>query len=206
VADRDSGRSAKRSAYPDWLRDEFGSLIDKLNVDDDRKRLLRSRWLDEVTWMERKANRARNGYYALRLTTVVGAVLVPALVSLSPSDQTLEDVVRVATWVVSLVVAITAAVEQFFHFGERWRSYRRTAEMLKTEGWLYLQLSGPYARDGTTHADAYPEFALRVEELIQSDVDHFLTEVAVEREKKRDEKPVEKERAKNDGKEAKPEE
>jgi hypothetical protein len=178
---------AKVDAYSDWLTTEFGGLIDELDVDDTRKRFLRSRWLDQVIWTEGKATKARNRYYGLRLTTVVGAVLVPALVSLNPSNETLDDVFQVATWVVSLVVAISAAVEQFFHFGDRWRNYRRTAERLKAEGWLYLQLSGPYGTDRTTHASAYEAFALRVEELIQSDVDAYLTEVTVERERKREE-------------------
>lgn len=180
--------TAKPKSYPAWLSSEFGGLIDDLEVDEQRKRYLKSRWLDQVMWTEGKANRARNRYYALRLTTVVGAVLLPALVSLNPSSETLDDVVRVATWVVSLVVAISAAVEQFFHFGDRWRNYRRTAERLKAEGWLYLQLSGPYATSRATHASAYRGFAVRIEELIQADVDAYLTEVAVEREKKRDEK------------------
>ena len=62
---------------------------------------------------------------------------------------------RIATWVVGLVVAISAAIE-FFHYGDRWRTYRRTAELLKTEGWLFLQLSGRYSANGSTHAAAYP--------------------------------------------------
>ena len=179
---------ARETSYPDWLKSEFDSLIDELDVDEQRKRFLKSRWLDQVIWTEGKASRARNRYYLLRLTTVVGALLVPALVSLDPSDETLHDAARIATWVVSLVVAISAAVEQFFHFGDRWRNYRRTAERLKAEGWLYLQLSGPYARDRATHEAAYPSFAIRVEELIQADVDAYLTEVAGEKEKKREEK------------------
>ncbi len=177
--------TANTTSYPDWLKSEFGAMIDELDVDQPRKRFLKSRWLDQVIWTEAKANRARNSYYLLRLTTVVGALLVPALVSLDFSDDTLDDTARIATWVVSLIVAVSAAVEQFFHFGERWRNYRRTAERLKAEGWLYLQLSGPYAGDGATHEAAYPSFALRVEELIQADVDSYLTEVAVEKEKKK---------------------
>lgn len=178
-----------KTSYSDWLKSEFGGLIDELEVDQQRKRFLKSRWLDQVIWTEGKAHQARNRYYLLRLTTVVGALLVPALVSVNPSDETLDDAVRIATWVVSLIVAASAAVEQFFHFGDRWRNYRRTAERLKAEGWLYLQLSGPYAGNHATHEGAYSAFAIRVEELIQSDVDAYLTEVAVEKkEKKRAEK------------------
>jgi uncharacterized protein DUF4231 len=170
----------KPPSYPDWLKGEFGQLVDDLDLEPQRKRFLRSRWLDQVAWTEGKAGRARNRYYGLRLTTLVGALLVPALATLDPADDTAKNAVRVATWVVGLVVATSAAVEGFFHYGERWRTYRRTAELLKTEGWLYLQLSGRYSADGATHADVYPMFALRVEELIQADVDTYLTKVAAE--------------------------
>lgn len=171
---------AKPPPYPDWLKREFGQLVDDLDLEPSRKRFLRSRWLDQVVWTESKAVRARNRYYALRLTTLVGALILPALATLDPQDDSLHNAVRIATWVVGLVVAISAAVEAFFRFGDRWRSYRRTAELLKTEGWLFLQLSGRYGANGSTHAEAYPTFALRVEELIQSDVDRYLTKVAVE--------------------------
>jgi Protein of unknown function (DUF4231) len=179
-----------KSSYNDWLKSEFGELIEGLSVDDRKKRFLKSRWLDQVLWTESQAGKARNRYYVLRLTTVIGAVLVPALVSLTLSDDTLNDAVRVATWIVSLVVAISAAVEQFFHFGDRWRNYRRTAERLKAEGWFYFQLSGPYATDRGTHTSVFDDFAARVEATIQSDVDTYLTEIVVEREKPKD-KPVE---------------
>jgi Protein of unknown function (DUF4231) len=174
---------ARRRSYPQWLEREFESLIEDLELEPQQKRFLRSRWLDQVLWLERKATRARNLYYGLRLTTVVGALLVPAFVSLSIANDTLDDAVTVVTWVISLVVAVSAALEQFFHFGDRWRSYRRTVERLKAEGWLFLQLSGRYAADGATHEAAYPAFATRTERLIASDLDSFLTEVAVERER-----------------------
>jgi Protein of unknown function (DUF4231) len=171
---------AKPPSYPDWLRGEFGQLVDDLDLEPPRKRFLRSRWLDQVVWTEAKAAQARNRYYGLRLTTLVGALIVPALATLDPADDTAKNAARIATWVVGLVVATSAAIEGFFHYGERWRTYRRTAELLKTEGWLYLQLSGRYSASGATHATVYPMFALRVEELIQADVDTYLTKVAAE--------------------------
>ena len=174
----------RKETYSDWLKAEFGGLIDELDLQPAQKRFLRSRWLDQVTWLEEKANGARQRYYALRLTTVVGAVLVPALVTVNTTTSSLDVAARVATWIVSLVVAISAAVEQFFRFGERWRHYRQSAELLKAEGWLFLQLGGAYGLNGATHDRIYPAFATRVEELIKSDVDVYVTKVAVERERK----------------------
>jgi hypothetical protein len=163
-----------KPTYSDWLKLEFGGLIEDLDLQPERKRYFRSRWLDQLAWCEAKANGARKRYYALRLTTVVGALLVPALVTVNTT----------ASWIISLVVAISAAVEQFFHYGDRWRHYRQTAERLKAEGWLFLQRGGAYGLNGATHDETYPAFATRVEELIKSDVDVYLTEVAVDREKK----------------------
>ena len=160
---------------------ELASLVDELEVDAMRKRFLNARWLEQLVWFEQKAAQARDRYYRLRLTTVIGAVILPALVTVDAGSDGLGTSVRAATWLVSLVVAASAATEQLFHFGERWRNYRQTAERLKAEGWLFLELSGRYANGASTHASEVAAFLARVEELVRSDVDAYLTEIAVER-------------------------
>jgi phosphate/sulfate permease len=135
--------------------------------------------------MEGKAGKAQRYYYRLRLVTIVGAVVVPALVALNTLNGWPGTAAQIATWIVSLVVAVSAAVEGFFQFGQRWRNYRSTAERLKTEGWLFFQLAGPYAADAS-HADAFRTFASRVEDLIQKDVDVYITEVAAEKQRTSD--------------------
>jgi len=177
-------RKRKKDAYSDWLKTEFGGMVESLELPPMEKRFLISRWLDQVAWMEGEANEARDRYYFLRLVTVVGAVILPALVGLNTLEGDLGDAVRVATWIVSLLVAVSAAVEEFFHFGERWHHYRQTVERLKKEGWLYFQLSGPYGAGGGSHASAYPGFAQRVEEIIQSEVDVYVTQVTVEKQER----------------------
>jgi hypothetical protein len=171
-------------SYAEQLSETFGSQIESLDVlTPAQKAYLTSRWLDQVSWLEGKAAKAQARYYRLRLVTVVGAVMIPALVGLDPAGGTWEVVVRSATWTVSLVTAASAAVEGFFRFGERWRTYRRTAEQLKTEGWLYLQLAGRYGVDGADHRALYSAFVNRVEEIVTSDVEIYLTEVVAERSK-----------------------
>ena len=96
-------------------------------------------------------------------------MMVPALVSLQTLDTDLGSLAQTLSVLVSLVVAVSAAIEQFFDFGGRWQHYRRTVEQLKTEGWSFMQLSGRYA-DAATHAQAYTTFADRVEHIIQSDI------------------------------------
>ena len=167
--------------YADELRRTLSTQIDALALEPAQKSYLLARWLDQVSWLESKAAKSQKRYYRLRTITVVGAVIVPALVGLHGLGGELGTIVRAATWVVSLVTAASAAIEGFFRFGERWRTYRRTAEQLKTEGWLYFQLAGRYGVDGAGHAALYGAFVNRVEEIVTSDVEVYLTEVVADR-------------------------
>ena len=172
--------AAGRLAYEDLLKQELGAVIDQLQLSDLQKRCLRARWLGAVMWMEGKAKQAQRAYYALRLLIIIGGVIVPTLVSLDLGSDRAAELVRWATLGLSLLVAISAAIEGFFRYGERWRHYRSIVERLKIEGWQFFQLSGPYAQHGS-HAAAYAAFATGVEEIIQSDVQQYITEVVREK-------------------------
>ena len=41
---------------------------------------MRSRWLDQIVWLEGKANGSQRWYYGLRLVAIVGGLIVPALI------------------------------------------------------------------------------------------------------------------------------
>lgn len=171
--------------YHQRLKAELGQLVDQLELSPLQKRCVRGRWLDTVLWMEGRANATRNRYYLLRLSIIGGGVLIPALISLDLAGGGGEMLLRWATFALSLVVAISAALEGFFRYGERWRHYRRTVELLKTEGWQFFQQSGRYA-DAGGHADAFPAFAGRVEDLIESNVETYVTEITRERDERKD--------------------
>ena len=160
------------------LKADLDQLIAQLRLSELRRQFLRSRWLDQLVWVEGRATHNRDRYFFWRLITIIGGVLVPALVTLQLNGSATASVTWV-TFAVSLLVAISAAVEGFFRYGERYRHYRRTAELLKTEGWQFLQLTGHYRRH-IAHATAYPLFAGRVEDILQQDVDAYITTVAAE--------------------------
>ncbi len=60
------------SSYREYLKQDLDELIDRLDLDDLKKRFMRSRWLDQVLWMEGRADRTREWYYRLRLATIIG--------------------------------------------------------------------------------------------------------------------------------------
>lgn len=165
------------TSYRDWLRQDFGELIDLLTVGELEKRYLRSRWLDQVLWTEQQAARQQRRYYVLRVIAILGGVLIPALVSLDVGGNAAEAV-RWSAFGIGLVVAAAVALEGFFRFGERWRHYRRSAELLKIEGWQFLQGAGAY--QGQDHASAFPVFAARTEAILQQDLDVYISVVMAE--------------------------
>ena len=89
------------------------------------------------------------------------------------------EAIRILSFFVSLGVAALAAYEEVMQFGERWRHYRRTAELLKTLGWQYLTLSGVFKRF-RTHDDAFTAFTERVEDVLNQDVEGYLSAVTAE--------------------------
>lgn len=173
----------KKPTDHERMRAEMGKLIEALELPELNKQFLQARWLEQVIWLDKKAWSSVLRHNLLRLTTIIGGVIVPALVSLNVGGGT-ATVIQGITFTVSLLVALSAAVEEFFHYGERWRHYRRTVESLKSEGWQFFQLSGPYAN--LTHVQAYPAFAARVEELSREEVETYMTQVVKEKKEKDD--------------------
>lgn len=163
--------------YGSWLRQDLESVIDALpSLSEQQKHFLRSRWMDQVLWMEAKAARARRWHYLLRLVAVVGGVVTPALVGLQLDDDG-QRLLGVAAIALSVLVAAAVGIEGLLQLGDKWRHYRGTVEALKGEGWLFFQRSGPY-RSHPTHADAYQAFAERVEGIIQPSIEGYLAEIS----------------------------
>jgi hypothetical protein len=139
--------------------------------------------------MEKKSGQCQRWYYILRLIAIIGAVIVPALVGINlTEDQFAATSIQGATFGLSMIVAISVATEEFFHFGERWRHYRSTAERLKIEAWQFFQLAGPY-QNFKDHKEAYSSFATRTESIHQQEVDVYISQVVKEKKKEEAKNP-----------------
>jgi hypothetical protein len=178
--------ASQKDPYKEWLKEDFGKMFEMLKLNDLQKHFLRSRWLDQVLWMEGKAAKARNRHYVLKVTTIIGGVLLPALVTLNNSENPeIRKYIYWATFGISLLVSTTSSLEGFFLYGDQWRNYRRSVESLKTLGWQYFQLSGPYL-SYKTHEEAFNAFAAQVEDVIQRDVEVYATQIAQQQKAEKD--------------------
>lgn len=178
--------------YRAQLKQEMMDLIDQLEMPDLQKRFMKARWLDQVLWLEGKSSSSRDRFYRLRMATIVGGVIIPALVSLNIGGK-VGEAVRWLSFGVSQLVAISAASEEFFRYGDRWHQYRNTSEGLKIEGWQFFQLTGPY-QTLQNHSTAYTTFADRVETIIKKDVEVYIRETVQEKAKQDNQDKEEKDK------------
>ncbi|MGI0492947.1 DUF4231 domain-containing protein [Alkalinema pantanalense CENA528] len=162
--------------YREQLKQDFKQMMGTIDLDELQKYYLTARWLDQVLWIESRASQSRDWHYRLRVTAIIGSVLVPILVGINPGlEGGQKDAWRYLTTGISAVVAGATAIEQFFNYGERWRNYRRAAEELKSQGWQYFELCGPY--NNTTHRQGFSKFHEAVEDIIRRDVAIYSTQV-----------------------------
>ena len=175
-------KKSKKSTYKDYLKQEMNGLIEAITLTELQKRFMKGRWLDQLLWLEGRATKSRDRYYLLRLLTIIGGVIVPALVSVNSinangREARLREIFGWTAFALSQVVAISAAVEELFHYGESYRRYRNSAEGMKIEGWQFFQLSGPYS-GAKDHNDAYATFAANIENIIQKDVEGYVSQTS----------------------------
>jgi Protein of unknown function (DUF4231) len=133
-----SGRRAPTKSVEEQLL----PLVDQLDLEPLQREFLRRRWLDQVSWLENRAAGSQRWYNRLRLITIVGGVIIPALVGLNVSGEVSERI-RWTVFGLGLIVALAAAIEGFFHFSDRWPHYRRTAELTQERGLAVLPAQRP---------------------------------------------------------------
>jgi hypothetical protein len=118
----------------------------------------------------------------LRTAVVIGGALIPALVGLRElavwqiGGRDFRWIFAIASIAASLVVAICAGLESLFGFGDIWREKRAAAELIKSEGFSYLQLTGAY-KTYDSHQTAFKAFAENVEQLIRNEIKDYIVAV-----------------------------
>jgi hypothetical protein len=88
-----------------------------------------------IGWYDKKAVKMKGAYLKIRTLAVVGALLVPVAANLTV--QGYEPYKTAATTIISLLVSIVVALDSVYHFGDQWRNYRSTEQLLSREEVLF---------------------------------------------------------------------
>ena len=118
-------------------------LFESLDISAHKKAVLQERYLNVLQDFQRRAGRLSVMFYLTRVTVTVGSILVPAFLSIQNSTNQMQ--IYWATWVMSILVTICNGLVTLFKLDKKYFFMHTTVELLHSEGWQYVGLSGHYA-------------------------------------------------------------
>ena len=161
-------------------REALEELIDTVDGLEPYRSPLAARWIGMVMWWHQQSTDARRKYFALRAIMIAGGTAIPVVTTVSAATGW-RTAGTVAAAAVGAIVAAAAAWEGVANYGETWREKRRAAELLKVEGYQFIQLCGRYSCFGSAgnlsagYPRAYLIFAAQMEAMIAQEVGEYLS-------------------------------
>jgi hypothetical protein len=116
--------------------------------------------LDQYSgWYDGKSVAMKRIYLRFRAVTGVGGVLIPVAVNIESLPY--KDAI---VTVVGIIVAVLITLEGVFHWGDQWKNFRSTEQLLGREKVFFYTRRGPYR--GLSEEDAFGLLIERCEEAI----------------------------------------
>lgn len=142
-------------------------------TDERKKNYLEGRWKSQREYYSNKSAINKNWHLRLQLFIGFTALLVPVLISIPKVPVYLPAIL-------SFFVAVAATVENVYHFGDNWRSYRLTLESLKKERALFDAGARPY----DDPMNSFSLFVERCESIIAEETGDYFKEDSVNQPRK----------------------
>ncbi len=159
--------------------DELITVISNLEqLDTLEKFLIRTRYVELLISMKRRALYYSILFRSLRLIVTIGSLLVPALLSVQ-YDTNYKDQMYWATWIISLAVTTSNGIFTLLKVDKKYYFIHTIMELLISEGWQYFALTGRYGESGNllpsgtihTHHNMFQFFCHYVEKIKMKQVE-----------------------------------
>ena len=143
---------------------------------EDNKEIIKSRFVEEVSFYEKKRDHTKRYYNIFRFIVTIGSIFLPAILSLGQMDpaklpKNFDQVTYWSSWSISLMVTISNGFLQLFSLDKNYFNYVLVVEQLKTEGWQFFGLSGKYEEYTKHDKKAYKEFCKAVENIKRKQIE-----------------------------------
>lgn len=128
------------------LTNKLHKMFESLELEPYKKLVLQERYLDVLHDFKRRAARLSCMFYSTRLIVTIGSILVPAFLSIQGSAGTIHQAeIYWTTWIISVMVTICNGLMSLFKLDKKYFFIHTTLELLTSEGWQYIGLSGRYS-------------------------------------------------------------
>ena len=165
------------SCFNSNYKDKFSPIIRNIDIDETRRKIILTRFLEEVILYDKKAKVAEFFYIFFSLIITIGSVILPALLSIQnvhfsedeDVDETYRERVYWFCWAISLLISICNGLIQLLSLNKQYSSYIAVRENLVSEGWKYLELCDNYSVG--THKDNFTKFCEEIEDIKKTQTD-----------------------------------
>ena len=164
----------------------FEIALNQINIESAYKTILKERYIRVLREFQRRCLFLSFIFHTSRFIITVGSLIVPALLSIQYTDTnnttTLSDSASLpyriywTTWVISLLVTTCNGIVSIFKIEKKYYYLHTTLELLRSEGWQFLQLSGRYSgfytpKSQATHANQFIFFSHSIERIKMKQVE-----------------------------------
>jgi hypothetical protein len=118
------------------------------SLDTPDKDILNARYIQLLREFDYRCRCYAAFFHTMRLVVTVGSLLVPALLSVQYSDN-YKDSMYWITWVISLAVTMSNGIATLLKVEKKYYYLHTTMELLYSEGWQFLSLTGKYSVGGS---------------------------------------------------------
>ena len=139
---------------------ELISIFETLDIESYKKTALKVRYISLLETVQYRAILYSCIFFGNRLIVTVGSILVPAFLSFQ--GALVQDHLFLAAWILSILVSISNGIVALFKIDKKYYFIHTTLELLKSECWQYIGLTGRYSSnlqsDITTHDNQFLRF------------------------------------------------
>jgi len=174
-----------------YKKDNILEVFNTLDLNETHKKVITMRYGSELNSLNRKAKRATYAYMWSTIVSLTLGVLLPGILSIQKSSESLETPIYWCSWAISLILTLLQGYSKFFKIDRNYYFYNFNYERFISEGWNYIHLGGRY-NTKDTHSGAYKRFMRNVERMKLENVSLEFTDV-------KDSDEVTKKKKKKDG-------
>ena len=159
-----------------YKKDNILEVFKTLELDETQKKVITMRYGSELNSLHRKASRSTCTYMWTTIVASTLGVLLPGILSIQKSSESLETPIYWSSWAISLILTLLQGYSKLFKIDRNYYFYNFNYERFISEGWNYIHLGGRY-NTKDTHKGAYKRFMRNVERMKLENVSLEFTDV-----------------------------
>ncbi|MGJ8743028.1 DUF4231 domain-containing protein [Polaribacter sp.] len=153
----------------------YEELIEKSELSESQKILFRISWLNYLKYLDKLAIKDSLFFNILQLLVLIIGILIPVIEQTDLNSKIGMSSITIIS-ILGLTIAISTALNRHFRFEERWKHYRKNAEIIRNEGEDFFGQTGNY-EDAENANDAFKKFIENITIIKRQEVDTFIIKV-----------------------------